>query len=610
MQNNKLYRSILLAVSVASGSVFLSACDDEKSSLKSGGNPPASAPLFKYEIWGTDQSNQTAGATALGTKGSAMYIWDGSDVVGQINGGDKAKPMGCGADADKPGMGPCQMEAVFPGALTDETGTKLSTKFGAGFARMHGSLPDPQQKYMNINMFKTGGDGGFVGIMDARTKVAVALWQVAKTGKSAGGRSVHMSFWNKDGSALFVANLHGRIMERIDITRDSDGNIVNANFNRSAAYSAGSGTTSLVLEPSHAYSGKNALGGDLISTISGDYNHTGITTETLPNGECKENGCATGTTSAKGGRPGGVIICPIVSDTGMGYLTFGAGGAIVVDTKQTPMTAVAAYGNEELNGAGCGGIHIDNKVWLDGGVSAVGAGAPRSTFTVYTVDDTKIAIAANKGEFLDDAKKPQITTVFKDATNTAASGNVGGVAENLTGQIPGISTRRDAHGMIETSDDKYVHVVDRIQNVMEVFDAKTEKKIGSYDLTSADGKGTGDGPCKAASITDGNLVSSGDAMIMNDPAPDLMGITPDGKYIVVALRGPKPVTVNHGGQGSCPGVGVIELTEGGASGKLIAVLRTSNTKDDSTPPNFAGGANYIGAEAADVHGASARMKVK
>ncbi len=606
-----VFKAVSLSVAIASAG-FLAGCDGDSSTNTAVGTTA-------YEVWGTDQSNSKAGAAAIGTQGSSMYIWDSADVEAQIAGGATATPMGCGADANVAGAGPCAMEDVFPGTLTDENGKTLATAFGAGFARMHGSLSDPQGKYMNVNMFLTGGAGGFVGIMDGNTKEAIALWQVSMSGASAGGRSVHMSFWNKDGSALFVANLHGRIIERVDITRDASGTITGADLNRAAAFSAAAGAKAPVLENSHAYSGTNANGNALISTVSGAYSAAAFG-DTTPNGVCKENGaCAAGILDgAQGGRPGGVIICPIVSDTGMGYLTFGAGGMLVVDTNATPMKLVAEYGNNSVNGAGCGGVHVGDNVWLDGGVSAVGAGAPRSTFTVYTVNDTIISQAAANGTLLAQ-NFPPINTVFKDPNNTAPSGNVlnpdgsatNAPADNLTGQVPGITTRRDGHGMIETLDDRYVHVVDRIQNTMDVFSTQTLQRVGGYDLVSADGQsgraGTA-GPCEAAGVTDGATVSSGNALVTNDPAPDLMGVTPDGKYIVVALRGPTPVTVNHGGQGSCPGVGMIELTDGGASGKLVSVLRASNTTDDATPPNFAGGANYVGAERADIHGASTRRK--
>ena len=81
----------------------------------------------------------------------------------------------------------------------------------------------------------------------------------------------------------------------------------------------------------------------------------------------------------------------------------------------------------------------------------------------------------------------------------------------------------------------------------------------------------------------------------------------DGKYLVVALRGPIPVSVTHAAQGSCPGVGIIEVTDGGASGRLAGVLRTTNTVDTSDVA-APGGHAYTGSEHSDVHGAAVRMK--
>merc|ERR1711982_167339 len=86
----------------------------------------------------------------------------------------------------------------------------------------------------------------------------------------------------------------------------------------------------------------------------------------------------------------------------------------------------------------------------------------------------------------------------------------------MGGQIPGTTTRRDAHGIAAVS--KYIHVVDRIQNVVEVFNIDTYKRT-TYDLVSKDGKSGREGaagPCFAISVLD-------DAELpLNDPAPDLM----------------------------------------------------------------------------------------
>jgi hypothetical protein len=142
--------------------------------------------------------------------------------------------------------------------------------------------------------------------------------------------------------------------------------------------------------------------------------------------------------------------------------------------------------------------------------------------------------------------------------------------------------------------------VDRIQNTVEVFDTTTLANT-TYDLTSADGQGNGAGACAAASVTDDAGLPG------NDPAPDLMDTTPDGKYLVVALRGPVPVSVTHSAQGSCPGVGIIEVLDGGASGRLAGVLRTTNTVD-TAPGSAPGGHAYTGIEHSDVHGAAVRRK--
>jgi len=76
---------------------------------------------------------------------------------------------------------------------------------------------------------------------------------------------------------------------------------------------------------------------------------------------------------------------------------------------------------------------------------------------------------------------------------------------DTTGQLPGTctTTRRDSHGAAATLDRKYVHVVDRIQHVS----------------------------------------GSSDSLSLNDPAPDLLKITPDGKYLMIAFRGPAVVAL-------------------------------------------------------------------
>ena len=96
----------------------------------------------------------------------------------------------------------------------------------------------------------------------------------------------------------------------------------------------------------------------------------------------------------------------------------------------------------------------------------------------------------------------------------------------------------------------------------------------------------------------------------NDPAPDLMDTTPDGKYMVVALRGPVPASVLHAAQGSCPGVGIIRLLANGKRGKLATVLVSSHDVATVQASTATGGHDYTGEERSDIHGASVRTRVE
>ncbi len=554
-----------------------------------------------YEVWASDQSNSVAGAISPGTDGSFIWIWDSEDINRQLAGGGDARPVACGPEnkhskGSARNAGPCDLWDVFPPDLIEvdadgrATGNLLSDL--SGFGRLHGMLADPQNKYVTANIFAPGG--GFVGIIDTRKKAAVALFRVTGTnvGQGTDVRSVHMSFFNADGSQIIVANLNGKVLERIDITRNGSGKIKSASFNRSA--SLGVGKDQAVTAEATTFRGKNAYGKKLIGDIIGDYSDADFSDLTA-NNQCKENGCSAGPDAELGGRPNNVIICPIPSANNKAYVTMGGGGLLVADTNTTPMTIVGEYGNQVVNGAGCGGGQSGANMWINAGVSASGAGATQSTFSMYVLDDNGYENGANLPNF------PMPGTVFKDSGNTNTIGNTAGTTEpNISGQLPGHTTRRDAHGVAVTVDGKYIHNVDRIQNVVEVF-SNDDFTRTTYDLVSSDGAGSGVGPCAYKSVDDDAFFPG------NDPAPDLLEATPDGKYLMVAFRGPSPVSVGHSAQGSCPGVGIVELGEGGASGKLVAVLRTTNTID-TTQAAAPGGSDYTGSERSDVHAAAVIRK--
>lgn len=548
-----------------------------------------------YEVWASDQSNSVSGVASRGVEGSWIWVWDSKDINRQLKHGTEAEAKPCGPDMLNPfAKGPCNLLEVFPGTLEEydaegqPTGNTLADL--NGFGRLHGMLPDPQQRYLNANMFAPSG--GYVGIIDRQTKAAVGLFRV--TGTNVAGddtRSVHMSFWSEDGNAILIANLHGKVLERINVERNRKGRITNLSFDRSA--SLGVGKSMEVTTSATVFKGPNAWGWPLKGEVIGDYDATAFS-DLTPNGVCKENGCAAGADGTLGGRPNNLIICPVASSNEHVYVTLGGGGLIVADHSTTPMSIVGEYGNQAVNGAGCGGVEANGQMFINAGVSASGAGATQSVFTMYSIDDAAFST-------LQAENAPTPATLFKDSSNTSTGGNMdGAIVANNSGQLPGITTRRDAHGADATLDERYVHNVDRIQNTVEVFDTLTFART-TYDLTSADGQGNGDGPCLAASVGDDVSLPT------NDPAPDLMEITPDGRYFMVALRGPTPVSVTHSAQGSCPGVGIVEITEGGQSGRLVSVLRSTNTVD-TAPVSAPGGHAYTGAERSDPHAATVISK--
>lgn len=534
----------------------------------------------RYELWASDQSNTVAGKGALGIDGSLLWIWDNKAIEKQVDRGRSAAPMPCAGTA-----APCDTNLVFPAGLSEYNEFNAFTgNMRPPAGRLHSAFIDPQQKYALLSFFAPGG--GMIGVMDAETKEAVALFRATQTGT---GRTNHMSFWRYDGLAILVCNLDGRIVERIDVIRDATGRITALSYNMKAGLGVGKGQT--VVEPPRVYLGSNAVGHPLIGSIEGG---TSDFSDLTPNGFCKENGCIGGSNGSSGGRPNNAILCPIpANNNALVYVTLAGGGLLVIDSSATPMAIVAEYGNEVINGAGCAGTQANGLIHLDGGVSAGTAGLTQSTYAVYVLPHAAFPFAPEHNS----ENQPLPVVVIKDPTNTLTNGNHdhSGEASNDTGQIPGTTTRRDAHGVVATVDEKYVHTGDRIQNKVEVVKTRGQSKpVATYDLTSENGEGRGVGPCLAASVTDDP------SMPLNDPAPDLISRSPNGDYLFVALRGPAPVTANHAAQGSCPGVGVIKLEKGGKSGRLYGVIRTTNTVD-TAPGSPPGGHAYTGKERSDVH---------
>lgn len=408
-----------------------------------------------------------------------------------------------------------------------------------------------------------------------------------------------MSFWSSDDSALIISNLNGKAIERINVIKDSTGKIIDLVFDKSATLGLGKNMT--VVDSATSFTGLNERGNQLIGTVSGNYDPDGIQ-DLTPNNVCKENGCVGGKTGAAGGRGNNAPICPIPSRNHNNlYITLAGGGLFVADLTTTPISIVGEYGQAVVYGAGCGGAQVKNQMFLNAGTSTAEAGATQSMFALFSFDDDAFPVGG--GSTINPENSPMPIRIFQDPGNTQTGGSVegsSGVSDN-SGQKPGITTRRDSHGTVGHPNLKYVYVADRIQNVMEVFDTTTYER-STFDLVSRSGLTGRAGPssaCYSKSVLDDAKLA------LDDPTPDLMDITPDGSYIMASFRGPAPVSVSHSSQGSCPGVGIVELLDDGKFGRLVGVLRTTNTIADAvniTQSTFLGGVAYTGSERSDVHG--------
>ncbi len=524
-----------------------------------------------WEVWLSDQAD-SAGIDAdnpSGSYGGRILIYESSDIL--------AAPPGWYAE-DDPDYGPTVIEAVdvFPSAY-EELGVRVR--------RLHGMLMHPPtHRYVSVNFFGPGA--GMVGIIDAEgqctqlgdglrecrrisgdpeeaAKLGKALFRT--TGPEGSAPSNHMSFFTADGSKLIVANLGAKLLERIDYDTETD----TFTFNKSATLDLVGGRDLTAME---AEADSTLPGGQ----VSGEYANFQPTT--TPSGALKEGA----------GRGNNVVVCPIPSSNNQhAYVTFGGGGLFVVDITTEPMSIVAEYTSDVISAAGCGGVEAGGFMHLNAGVSASGAGADDSTFIMYRLpldypDGANPHTAPNT---------PPVVTFYQEKTL-----NIVDEAE--------LAARRDAHGMTVSANGRFLYQFDRIQNNAEVFDIgkivndpaatlaeQAAAHVGTVDLT-------GSGYCVGEGAPFVDLNDEG-YEFNDDPAPDLVDISPDGRMIVVSFRGSNPITVKHAALGSCPGFGVVTLSgDGGSSGVLTHVFRTF-LSDATGTRNLS-----------DIHAAAVRTKSK
>jgi hypothetical protein len=244
-------------------------------------------------------------------------------------------------------------------------------------------------------------------------------------------------------------------------------------------------------------------------------------------------------------RPINWPICPVVdSSSRYAFVTLRGGGLFVVDAKATPITIVGEYDKATVKGNGCGGLEVAGNMYVNSGGSPVNvSGTDPHHPALYGFDVYRFPLSGY-----------------------AAANPANTPAPALLLSKTGMS---DSHGVVATNHDRYLWALDRHANVAEIIDLASGKWVNTVNL--------------AGSVSD-------------DPAPDLVHPAPDGNRLFVALRGPVPLSGDpHNAQGTTPGLGIIQVTEGGLSGSLLARVPLTNA---SQQPG----------QAPDAHGLRVRLR--
>jgi DNA-binding beta-propeller fold protein YncE len=240
-------------------------------------------------------------------------------------------------------------------------------------------------------------------------------------------------------------------------------------------------------------------------------------------------------------RPDNAPICPIIDATGrFTFVTLRGGGLFVVDTTAAPMAIVAEYDAATVHPNGCGGVEVDGQMYINAG-GGTAANPFESDLYAFTLQDFTIA--------------PQ-------PPNTP-----------LPLKVFSHDRRRfvDSHGAALIKNGRFLWLADRAANRIVVVNTRQDTVANEFNLVGA---------------------------VSENPAPDLLDVSPDGKLVFVTLRGLNPLTGNAPGfnnaVGSTPGLGIIEVTDDGRSGRLASSAPITHIVN--------------GVETADPHGIAVRHK--
>lgn len=208
-------------------------------------------------------------------------------------------------------------------------------------------------------------------------------------------------------------------------------------------------------------------------------------------------------------HPDNAPICPVFFvDGGLkAYVTVRGGGLYVVDTAATPMRVLKQFGRSEVGPAGCGGVAIGTKVYINSGTA--------TSSDLYVFDGR--------------------TDTLRQHLSLTAHGTDGhGMVLTGGGRYLWLANRGDGDNLvvIDTSRDEVVNVIRDVGAAPDLLDASP-------------------GPV---------------GRIRCQPSSTSMCLAPGGARVFATMRSPNPLTGGPSAAGERAGISVMRVTDGGRSG--------------------------------------------
>jgi hypothetical protein len=208
---------------------------------------------------------------------------------------------------------------------------------------------------------------------------------------------------------------------------------------------------------------------------------------------------------------GNLPVIPVFSKDGkFMYVPQRGGGSYTIDATATPMKVLGTIGKADIGLQSCCAAFVGDAVWT---TAQGGATSTTTSFNLYKVTGLPNAPTAKK-------------------------------VLSRTGSV-------ESHGVLIVG--KYLWVVDRFANTLDIFDTSGEASE----------------PVRSMSLASGALAG-------RDPAPDIMDLAPDGKTVFLTLRGKSPVTSNikdlNNSVGDVGGFAIISVKDDGRDATIASAI--------------------------------------